>query len=282
MTGETRSLTAQRAAMRSTVHQMIDHPRVFEDPLAIAIIGEEALANLKAGPERLERTGSQHLRAFVAARNRFAEDELAAAIGRGATQYVILGAGLDTYAYRNLNAGVRVFEVDHPATQAWKRNRLEAAGIAIPTSLTFVSTDSEEQALGSVLKRSGFEAGEVTFFSWFGGGPYLSAEAATATLAFIGSMPAGSGAVMDYAIQRSFLDSGDQMAMDALASRVGREGEPDLLFVDPRALDRLLRAAGFHYVEDLGPSEIDERYFRGRVDGLQVAPGPAHLVTARV
>lgn len=281
MTGEAPSLTAQRVAMRRAAHQLFDDPRVFEDPLAMAILGEEPAARLKSGPDR-ETGGSRHIRALMAARSRYAEDELAAAIARGATQYVVLGAGLDTYAYRNTHPRLRVFEVDHPATQAWKRNQLHAAGIAIPLSLTFVPTDFEEQSLGSALESSGFQAGEVSFFSWLGVTPYLTADAAMATLAFIGSLPEGSGVVFDYAVERSSLDAVEQMAMDALASRVARAGESFRLFLDPRALNRMLMAAGFHEIEDLGPSDIDERYFAGRADGLRVAVGLAHLVNARV
>jgi methyltransferase (TIGR00027 family) len=281
MTGEAPSLTAQRVAMRRAAHQLFDDPRVFEDPLAMAILGEEPAARLKSGPDR-ETGGSRHIRAFMAARSRYAEDELAAAIGRGATQYVVLGAGLDTYAYRNTHTRLRVFEVDHPATQAWKRKQLDDAGITIPSSLTFVPTDFEEQSLDSALESSGFQAGEISFFSWLGVTPYLTAEAAMATLAFIGSLPTGSGVVFDYAVERSSLDAVEQMAMDALASRVARAGEPFRLFLDPRALNRMLRAAGFHEIEDLGPIDIDERYFAGRADGLRVSAGLAHLVNARI
>ena len=280
MTGEAPSLTAQRVAMRRAAHQLFDDPRVFEDPLAIPILGEEPAARLRYGDH--ETGGSRHIRAFMAARSRYAEDELTAAIARGATQYVVLGAGLDTYAYRNAHSRLRVFEVDHPATQSWKRRQLESAGIAIPSSLTFVPTDFEDQSLGSVLESSGFQNGEISFFSWLGVTPYLTAEAAMATLAFIGSLPAGSGVVFDYAVERSSLDSVEQLAMDALASRVARAGEPFRLFLDPRALNRMLRAAGFHEIEDLGPSDIDERYFAGRTDGLRVSMGLAHLVNARI
>jgi len=271
------SLTAQRVAMRRAAHQLFDNPRVFEDPLAMAILGEEPAAKVKS-----ETGGSVHIRAFMAARSRYAEDELTAAIARGATQYIVLGAGLDTYAYRNAHSRLRVFEVDHPATQAWKRKQLDDAGIAIPSSLTFVPTDFEEQSLRSALENSGFQIDEISFFSWLGVTPYLTAQAALATLAFIGSLPAGSGVVFDYAVERSSLDPVEQMAMDALASRVAKAGEPFRPFLDPRALNRMLRAAGFHKIEDLGPVEIDERYFAGRADGLRVSAGLAHLVNARV
>jgi methyltransferase (TIGR00027 family) len=203
--------------MRRAAHQLFDDPPVFEDALAIAILGEEAAAKLKSGLDRFETPGSRHTRGFMAARSRYAEDELTAAMARGATQYVVLGAGLDTYAYRNAHSRLRVFEVDHPATQAWKRKQLAAAGIAIPSSLTFVPTDFEEQSLCSVLQSSGFQAGEISFFSWLGVTPYLTAEAAMATLAFIGLLPEGSGVVFDYAVERSSLDSVEQMAPRALA-----------------------------------------------------------------
>jgi methyltransferase (TIGR00027 family) len=275
------SLTAQRVALRRAAHQLFDHPPVFEDPLAIAILGQEPAARLESG-DTSEAGGSQHLRAFMAARSRYAEDELALAVAHGAIQYVVLGAGLDTFAYRNDFPGLRVYEVDHPATQTWKRKQLNEAGIPIPSSLVFVPTDFEEQSLGSVLESSGFQTSELSFFSWLGVTPYLTAEAAMATLAFIGSLPAHSGVVFDYAIERSSLDLTEQMAMDALASRVARAGEPFRLFLNPNALKRMLTVAGFHEIEDLGPAEIDHRYFSGRTDGLRVGMGLAHLVNARV
>jgi methyltransferase (TIGR00027 family) len=281
MTGAVPSLTAQRVALRRAAHQLFDHPRVFEDPLAVPILGHEEAAKLKAGRDGLEPAGSRHIREFMAARSRFAEDALSEALARGATQYVVLGAGLDTYAYRSSNPQLRVFEVDHPATQAWKRKQLNAAGIAIPDSLTFVPTDFEGEPLGSALRSSGFEADEISFFSWLGVAPYLTAGAALATLAFIGSLPEGSGVVFDYAVERSLLNSMEQLAMDALASRVARAGEPSL-FIEPRALHRMLQNAGFREIEDLGPEEIGRRYFAGRADDLRVAAGLARLVLARV
>lgn len=266
--------------MHRAVHQLLDHPRVFDDPLAIAILGEKA-GHLKSQLHAFDTAGARQLRAFVAARSRRAEDELNAAIARGATQYVVLGAGLDTYAYRNTPSRLRVFEVDYPATQVWKRTRLEAERIAIPPCLTFVPTNFEEQSLSSVLEWSGFEPDKISFFSWLGVTPYLTAPAAIATLAFIGSLPSGSGVVFDYAVERSSLNSEEQMAMDALASRVARAGEPFRLFLDSRALRRLLSTTGFGEIEDLGRAELNARYFANRADGLEVGAGLAHVVVAR-
>jgi methyltransferase (TIGR00027 family) len=277
MTAAAPKLNAQRAAVERALHQLLDHPRVFFDPLAVPIAGGEA--GIQPGSQNLEMG---YHRALIAARSRLAEDELSAAIARGATQYVILGAGLDTYAYRNPNTNVQVFEVDHPVTQAWKRTRLDAAGIAIPPSLAFVPVESEEQTVAAALQSAGFRNGEVSFFSWLGASPYSSAQATLRTLAFIGSLPAGSGVVLDYAVRRSSVDPFEETAMDALASRLVAPGEPLELLVDSRALGRLLRSAGFHQVEDLGVPELDQRYFSARRDGLRLQPGLAHLVNARV
>lgn len=146
------SRTAIRVAARRAAHRILDRPPVFEDPLALAVVGAEAAA--KAASE----TSPASLRAFLAARSRFAEDELARAVERGVRQYVVLGAGLDTLAYRNPHAalGLRVFEVDHPATQEWKRGRLRAAGIEIPGETVFVAVDFERQSLAEALPSAGF------------------------------------------------------------------------------------------------------------------------------
>jgi methyltransferase (TIGR00027 family) len=219
--------------------------------------------------------------ALEAARSRHAEDELNAAISRGATQCVILGAGLEAYAYGNQNTNLRIFEVDHPATQAWKRARLDAAGITIPPSLAFVPAGFEERTLLSALEDAGFRGGQISFFSWLGVSLFQGAQATLETLAFIGSLPRGSGVVLDYAVRRASFDP-EETAMDALASRLTGRDQASELLVDSHALDKLLRSAGFGEVEDLGPAEIDRRYFSHRTDGLRMPPGMVHLVTARV
>jgi methyltransferase (TIGR00027 family) len=220
-------------------------------------------------------------RALSRARSRHAEAELNAAMSRGATQYVKLGAGTDRYAYRNQNSNLRIFEVDHPARQAWKRARLDAAGIAIPPSLAFVPTGFEEQFLAPALEDAGFRAGQISFFCWLGVSLVPSAQATIETLAFIGSLPRGSSVVLDYAVRRASFDPAET-AMDALASRLAGQDEVPELLVDSHALDKLLKSAGFGEVEDLGPAEIDRRYFSHRTDGVRMPPGLVHLVTARV
>ncbi len=275
------SRTAQRVAIRRAAHQILDEPRVLDDPLALRIIGREAEDTLRTDPKE-HHAFSRAFRAFMAARSRYAEDELADAVADGVGQYVILGAGLDTFAYRNPYPGLRVFEVDHPSTQAWKRERLQAAGIAIPVSLTFVPTDFERQTLADGLAECGFNVGAAAFFSWLGVTPYLTKEAFTATVRFIAKMPADSSVVFDFAVDPALLSAGQRQALDALSARVERYGEPLQLFFDPGKLQDELKTLGFHRTEFLQGKELNARYFKDRKDGLLVRGSIGHLMSAWV
>jgi methyltransferase (TIGR00027 family) len=275
------SRTAQRVAIRRAAHQLLDRPRVLDDPLALRIIGSEAEEALRSNPKE-HHAFSRAFRAFMAARSRYAEDELARAVANGATQYVVLGAGLDTFAYRNPHAGLRVFEVDHPATQAWKREQLQAAGIMIPPSLTFVPIDFEQQTLAAGLGQSGFDASAAAFFSWLGVTAYLTREACMITLSFIAKLPRGSGLVFDFAVDPALLNAGQRQALDALSKRVARYGEPFQLFFDPGELQDELKALGFHRTEFLQGKELNARYFSDRKDGLLVRGSIGHLMGAWV
>lgn len=278
------STTAQRVAMRRAAHQILDSPRVLDDPVALPILGPEAAAQLQSERGKLDISVARYFRAFMVVRSRYAEDELARAIGRGVSQYVILGAGLDTFAYRNpyAQSALRVFEVDHPATQAWKLQRLAAGGIAIPPSVTFAPVDFEQQSLSDGLAHANFRRDAVTFFSWLGVTPYLTREAMTSTLAFVASMPKGSGVVFDYAVPRSSLSFLGRLAFDRLASRVAAAGEPFQLFFEPGALADQLRSMGFQSIEDLGTDQINARYFKDRADKLRVAGQLGRLMSASV
>jgi len=266
------SRTAWRVAARRAAHQLFDSPRVFEDPLALRILGSQgALAVERDVTEREHTRAARALRAFMAVRSRFAEDQLALAIGRGVGQFVILGAGLDTFAYRNPFADcLRVFEVDHPATQAWKRDLLAQANIAIPSSVTFVALDFERHAFQEALSAGGFTAREPAFFSWLGVTMYLTRETALAVLRFIASLPAGSGVAFDYAVSPALLGPIERWAVTAFSRRLAAMGEPWTLFFDPSELLTDLHALGFSHVADLGPKEINSRFFSGRTDGLEV------------
>ena len=218
----------------------------------------------------------------MAVRSRYAEDELARAVAHGVKQYVVLGAGLDTFAYRNPYPKVRVFEVDHPATQGWKREQLHAAGIEIPGPLTFVPVNFEEQTLADGLAHSGFDASAPAFFSWLGVTPYLTREACMTTLTFIASMPKSGGVVFDFAIDPMLLNAGQREAFDALSKRVAAYGEPFQLFFDPGKLQNELKTLGFARAEVLAREELNARYFKDRADGLSVRGGLGHLMSAWV
>jgi len=275
------SRTAQRVAIRRAAHQLLDEPTVLHDPLALQIIGSEAAEALRSNPKE-HHAFSRAFRAFMAARSRYAEDELAGAFAQGVRQYVVLGAGLDTFAYRNPHPGLRVFEVDHSATQAWKREQLQAANIAIPESLTFVTIDFDRQTLADGLGHPGFNASAPAFFSWLGVTPYLSREACMSTLSFIAKMPAGSGVVFDFVVDRRLLNPGQRMALDALSKRVAHYGEPFQLFFDPAKLQDELKSLGFHRTDFVQGRELNARYFKDRADGLLVRGGVGHLMGAWV
>jgi methyltransferase (TIGR00027 family) len=278
------TITAQSVAIRRATHLLLDDPKIFDDPVALRIIGRESALALQADPHQFEITPlSPYLRAFVAVRNRYAEDELALGIRRGVCQYVILGAGLDTFAYRNpySQGMLHVFEVDRPTTQTWKRARLEEVCITLPFDLTFVPVDFETQTLSKGLLGAGYDSGKCTFFSWLGVTEYLTTEAVMTTLRFIASAPVGSGVVFDYMLSPSLLTPAQRLRFDALAQRVASAGEPWQAFFDPALLTRDLQDMGFGYVEDNGPEEINERYFKDREDGLRVG-SLSHVMVARV
>lgn len=268
-------------AVRRAAHQLFDQPRVLDDPIALPIVGAEAAERLRSR-RKAQSSMARALRAFLAARSRYAEDQLANAVEQGVKQYVVLGAGLDTFAYRNPHPELRVFEVDHPATQAWKRKRLQVAAIAVPDSLTYAAVDFERQTLAAGLELGGFDSSLPTFFSWLGVTPYLTRESCRATLAFVAKMPAGSGIVFDFAVEPKLLNLGQRFALYLLSRRVAAAGEPFQLFFRPTELARELRNMGFQRTEILDAEEINGRYFKDRTDGLRVRGGLGQLMGAWV
>ena len=275
------SRTAYMVAMRRAAHQIFDNPKVFDDPIALAILGPGAEQRLRSEPRFLNRLG-RAVRASMAARSRYAEDQLARAIERGTRQYVILGAGLDTFAYRNPHPqpDLRVFEVDYPATQEWKRERLAAAGISAPPSLTFAPVNFEHQTLAEGLREAGFDASRPAFFSWLGVTMYLERETAMGTFRFIASCGRGSGVTFDYIVPRETLNWTGQLILRAMERRVARAGEPFRTFFAPEELRDELRRMGFRAIEDLGGAELNERYFKNRADGLRVPGVLGRFMTA--
>ncbi len=274
------SRTARGAALLRAAHQVFDKPRVFDDRLALAIVGAEAEAALRADSTRSRQSGS--LRALVVMRSRHAEDALALAYNRGVRQYLVLGAGLDTFGCRNPFAPqLQVFEVDHPATQAWKRARLATSGIAVPAALTFAPVDFEHQTLRSGLEKVGFRFDRPAFVSLLGVIMYLSRDAAVETLKLVAALPPGSEIVFDYGVPDASLGPAELAARQVTAARLQAAGEPWITWFDPQPLAALLRSLGFSEVDNLDPASANARYFAGRTDGLTLAGG-AHVMRARV
>jgi methyltransferase (TIGR00027 family) len=278
------SRTALRVAMRRAAHQLFDRPKVLDDSIALRIIVPHAAAKLETERGTEDGRIALSVRAFMVARSRYAEDALARSIERGAKQYVVLGAGLDTFAYRNPHAesALRVFEVDYPATQEWKRRQLEEARIAVPPSVTYAPVDFERQTLAEGLRLAGFDSAKPTFFSWLGVTMYLTEDAVMSTFGFIAATPPGGGVAFDYAVPRSSLGLLGRIALDAVSRRVARAGEPFRTFFEPAALAERLRGIGFASVEDLGADEINARYFKNRPDKLRIMGRIGRLMSAQV
>jgi methyltransferase (TIGR00027 family) len=276
------SATARKVALRRAAHQLLDEPKLLDDPIALRILGHEAEAWLRADPGRLNQsTYDRVLRAFVVVRSRIAEDALAASIAAGVRQYVVLGAGLDTFAYRNPFADLRVFEVDFPATQAWKREALRAAGIEIPASLTFVPIDFERQSLVEELRRVGLTPGGPAWFSWLGVTPYLERDTILATFRDIAAMAGpGGGVAFDYGTRPPTLSVTERVALAVVSARVRAAGEPFKTFFKPEELRAALEAIGFDQIEDFGREEINARFFQGGSGVLRVG-STGRVVVAR-
>jgi methyltransferase (TIGR00027 family) len=257
------SRTALSAAAHRAAHQILEQGGIFSDPFAVRILGEDAETVAREAEEHPSR---RLMRLFIAVRTRFAEDALAAAMKDGVRQLVVLGAGLDTYAYRGAGRDrLRIFEVDHPATQAWKRQHLAEASIKPPSSLTFAPIDFERETLAEGLAAAGFDLTQQTFFTWLGVVPYLSEQAVWSTLSFIASLPNGAHVVFDYSDPPAGLSPEARIAHDQCAARVAELGEAWINYFESDQLRAKLTALGFTEVEDLGPPQIAARYFPNRV-----------------
>ncbi len=272
------SHTAFGAATHRAVHQDLEGGVVFADPLAWAILGADRETSLA---EAREAPGRRVLRLFIAARHRFAEESLAAAVARGTTQAVVLGAGLDTLGYRNPHPTLQVWEVDHPDTGDWKRDRLAEAGID-PGDVRYVGVDFEHDDLIGRLVEAGLDPDRPAFFVWLGVVPYLTREAIAATLAALGRVT-GAEVVLDYPTATAGLDADSRRRRARLAERTAAVGEPMLTSLEPAELAQMLAHAGFDEVEDLGRREILTRLLGvpPEVADARTGTGGAHLCRAR-
>lgn len=274
--------SALMVATQRAAHQLLDRPLVLEDPVALTILGAAEAQALREDIDRFRHPTSVGMRSTVVVRSRLADDVWAEAVERGIRQYVVLGAGLDTSAYRHPDAPGRLFEVDLPATQQWKQARLRDTGIAVPPSLHFVPVDFESVGLAEGLARAGFDADAPAIFSWLGVTMYLDEAAVIETLRFIAGCAKGSVVLFEYVMPLSSLPPGMRIAMEQLTAQFAARGEPWKSFFDPAALAETLITLGFSRSDTWAPDELNQRYLENRVDGLHIGATPARLVLATV
>ena len=277
MEGREPSRTARMVAGSRAAHQIVDNASVFKDPYARVILDAEAVA---AADERARDPTTRPFRLFLAARSRFADDCIAREAERGLRQVVVLGAGLDTFGLRNpyRDIGLKVFEVDHPATQAWKRERLAAAGIARPCELAFVPVDFEGDDLAEGLSANGFRKDEAALYIWLGVVPYLEQQTVFSLLRFVAGS-AEAGIVLDYSEPLENYEPERRARAAAMAARVAEAGEPWITLLDPAELTAELTAMGFGHIEDLGPNATARRYFDAPANAPDSGAGP-HILFA--
>ncbi|HEX5725779.1 MAG TPA: class I SAM-dependent methyltransferase [Longimicrobiaceae bacterium] len=278
MTGAPRAAsgTALNVAMLRAAHLVVDgEPPVLNDTVVARLLGGDVEAQIRAHADELQTPDLRGLRSAVVLRSRFAEDALMDAVEEGAEQYVLLGAGLDTFAYRQPPWARRLtlIEVDHPASQAAKRAVLAAAGIEIPPNVRFADIDFERETLSHGLARCGVHTAKRTFFSWLGVTMYLTRDAIEATLRTVLSFPKRSEIVFTFAHTES--------ATSKLAEGSASAGEPWISYFTPDELGAMLRSLGFSDARFLSREEAERRYYANRADGF-AAPPRVSIVTAKV
>jgi methyltransferase (TIGR00027 family) len=271
------SRTALGVATLRAVHQVLDdEPKILEDTVIAQLLGAAAMVRIRAAPHRFNSPDVRGLRSHVVLRSRYAEDRLADAVARGVRQFLVLGAGLDTFAYRQppWARGLRIFEVDQPASQQAKRQRLQAAGIHVPANVRFIEADFEHRTLRDILADGGVALDQPAFISWLGVTVYLTEAAIDAVFRFVASLPPSSELVFTF-----YTKEATQTPQGAtMAARAADLGEPFVTWFEPEALEARLRGFGFSDVTFLTPEDAMALYFPSpRTDRL---PPPRRINTA--
>lgn len=265
------SQTALTAAAARAAHLIVDQPPwIFIDTLAMALLGDQ-------GPGLVEyhRAHGTHVvlagaRGQVTCRSRYAEGALAAAIARGVRQYLILGAGLDSFSYRSdLARMVRVFEVDHPDSQESKCARLSAARIAVPDNVAYVPFDFEQESLTEALTGTAFDPALPAFVSWLGVTMYLTESALAGTFAEIGRLAPGTEIVADYMLPADMRDVDGSAYADQVAPVAAERGEPWLTFLAPAQMSDLLARGGWAPLRHVRQHEVGDAGTWQRSDSLR-------------
>jgi methyltransferase (TIGR00027 family) len=265
------SQTALFAAAARAAHLIVDSgPVIFADTLAEPLLGdqaEELLAYHRLHGTHLVLSGA---RVQATTRSRYTEDRVAQGARRGVTQYVILGAGLDSFAYRSEVAGqIRVFEVDHPATQDWKRARLSSADIPVPDGVEYVAVDFEVDSLEECLVRAGFDRSRPAIVSWLGVTVYLTRAAIGGTLDVAAGFAPGTELILDYLVPAEMRDADGRAYAESVMPVSAERGEPWLTFLTPQEMSALLADRGFERVEHVRQRDtVDAGWWR-RTDSLR-------------
>jgi methyltransferase (TIGR00027 family) len=272
------SRTALIIARQRAAHQVLDQGSILYDPFAMKILCEDEQDVLQfANQHPLASIG----RLFTAARSRIAEDAMATAVESGFRQVVILGAGLDTFALRNPHVArqIRIYEVDHPATQAWKRESLAGVKVAVPPWLIFVPVEFEREDVGEKLVAAGFEQDSPALFTWLGVVPYLTLDAIGRTLDYVASIQ-NSEVVFDYMEPPPAFSEEMRELVTKRTEQLEKMNERWVSRFEPDGIRETLRSHGFSAIEDISFEQIKSRFGRA-VQGL--APGHAglHVVHAK-
>lgn len=266
--------TAVRTALWRAMHVQVDPPpHVFEDEIGLRLA--DPGADWRRRPD-MDPDATRGFRAAMVARARFIEDLIDERAGHGVTQYVILGAGLDTFAQRRPEAAsrVRVFEVDQPGPQAWKRHRLDELGYGVPDWLHLVPVDFEaSEDWLKQLAAAGFDAGRPAVIVSTGVTMYLTKDATAATLRQIAGLAPGSTLAMTFLLPLELLAAADRPGLRASKEGAQASGTPFISFYEPHEMLELAREAGFHDVRHVSGGSLAERYFADRADGLRPSSG---------
>jgi methyltransferase (TIGR00027 family) len=273
MSDRNASNTALGTLFMRGVHQLLDaRPLILDDPTALTLLGEDAVRRIQDSRDHHQTLAARALRTHVVLRSRYTEDRLAEAVGRKITQYVILGAGFDTFAYRQpvWSKALKIFEVDQPATQVQKKLRLERANIALPPNLRFAGIDFEHESLHDGLLKNGVSLTEPSFFSWLGVTMYLKEDAIDAVVRTIVRFPPESEIVFTFAQPPDSFSGRERSVHSSLSKVVSDAGEPFVSYFTPATIETKLRQAGFKTIVFLSSEEAEKRYFRKRPNDLHI------------
>jgi len=266
---------AEQTALFRAAHQVLDDdPKILLDHLALTLLGADTIKRIDENRELYARPQISKARTFTIMRSRYTEDELSAAIDRGVTQYVILGAGLDTSPYRAGHPSERIdtYEVDHPDTQRWKLHRLSEAQILIRDNLQHIAIDFEQQSLTEGLANSAFDFAQPTFFSWLGVAYYLRPSSVQNIFEQIASSAASSQLIFDFVVDDSVLDEAGRADVATISVYAEKCKEPWLSRYGPEDLQNILRRVGFTDVYYFSHQLATDRYLIDRSDGLAIHP----------